>query len=268
MYLLSFVIISYLLQRRLRKIGSDWPDDVAGNLMFYSALGVLLGGRIGYMLIYQNATLLADPLKLFALTEGGMSAHGGIAGGLLAIWLYSHFSKRDLFSLLDQLTIFVPIGLGLGRLGNFINGELWGRVTDVPWSISYWSCWRYPISDPTDLSAQALHWAQVFEQTGAVPRHPSQLYQVFFEGIVLYIILYLFAQKPRPRMAITGMGLTLYGVFRFNLEWFRQPDSHIGFIAFDWLTTGQLMSIPVACLGLFLLFCAYRPALTPHKKSP
>jgi len=203
------------------------------DFIFYSAFGVLLGGRIGYMLFYDFSAFIADPLLLFALWQGGMSFHGGLLGVMLALYLLSRKLNKSYWDVTDFLVPFVPIGLGLGRLGNFINGELWGRVTDVPWGM-------------------------VFTHVGSQPRHPSQLYEALLEGVVLFFGLWWYSAKPRPRMAVSAWFLIGYSCFRFLLENFREPDLQWGFLAFDWLTMGQVLSIPMLLFGISLLWLAYQ----------
>ena len=169
---------------------------------------------------------------IFRVWEGGMSFHGGFLGVLFAMFIYAQKQNRKFFDVMDFLAPLTPIGLGAGRVGNFINGELWGRTTDVPWGM-------------------------VFPGAGEQPRHPSQLYEFFLEGVVLFIVLWIFSSKKRPLMAVSGMFALGYGLFRFIVEFARQPDSHLNFIAFDWLTMGQLLSAPMIILGIVLLWLAY-----------
>lgn len=207
------------------------PDDV-GDILFYGMLGVILGGRIGSVLFYNFSYFLENPFYLFKIWEGGMSFHGGLLGVIVALWIYQRAKGYGFLRLCDFVAPMVPIGLGAGRIGNFINGELWGRVSDVP-------------------------WAMVFPHAGSLPRHPSQLYQAFLEGLLMFIILWVFAQKPRPVGAVCGLFVLLYGVFRFVVEFVRQPDEHLSFIAFDWLTMGQLLSLPMILVGLATMWLAY-----------
>ncbi len=207
------------------------PNDV-GDILFYGMLGVILGGRIGSVLFYNFPLFLENPLYLFKIWEGGMSFHGGLLGVIVALWIYQRSKGYGFLRLCDFVAPMVPIGLGAGRIGNFINGELWGRVTDVPWGM-------------------------VFPHAGDLPRHPSQLYQAFLEGLLMFTILWIFAQKPRPIGAVCGLFVLLYGVFRFVTEFVRQPDAHLNFIAFDWLTMGQLLSLPMILVGVVTIYLAY-----------
>lgn len=207
-------------------------------MIFYGALGVVVGGRAGYVLFYNFEQFMTDPLWLFAVWEGGMSFHGGLLGVILVMLLYARKLGVSFFALTDFVAPLVPIGLGAGRLGNFIGGELWGRVTDVPWGIVF----SHPLA-------------------GELPRHPSQLYQLALEGVALFIILWCYSAKPRPTLSISGLFLICYGLFRFAVEFFRQPDAHLNFVALDWVTMGQLLSLPMVVAGLVLFFMAHRRQL-------
>ncbi len=245
MYLIAFGAAWWLGRLRARRPGSGWNDEQISDLIFYGALGVVLGGRIGYTLFYNFSHFLSDPVSIFRIWEGGMSFHGGLLGVLVAMWLFGRKYRHSFFELTDFIAPLVPIGLATGRLGNFINGELWGQPTTLPWGM-------------------------VFPGAGPLPRHPSQLYEMFLEGIVLFIILWVYSSKPRPRMAVSGVFALGYGVFRFAVEFVRQPDEHLGFIAFGWLTQGQLLSAPLIVLGMVLLWLAYRhqPEQAPPASAP
>lgn len=231
-YLVAFLAGWWLAKYRARQPNSGWKPDEIGDIVFYIVLGVIAGGKIGSVLFYQWDAFLADPLILVNLTKGGMSFHGGFLGVLAAFYLYARNTGRTFFEVADFIAPAFPIGLGAGRVGNFINGELWGRVTDVPWGM-------------------------VFPHVGPEARHPNQLYQFFFEGIVLFAVVWWFSSRPRPRMAVSGVFVLMYGIYRFMIEFVREPDKHLGFIAFDWLTMGQLLSLPMILVGLSLLVLAY-----------
>lgn len=232
-YLFGF-LAGYLLARyRASKPGSGWDQEEIADLVFYIALGVILGGRIGSVLFYNTAAFLENPLMILKIWQGGMSFHGGLIGVLIAFGVYAYHTKRSYFQVADFLAPMFPIGLGAGRIGNFINGELWGRVTDVP-------------------------WAMVYPHVGPEPRHPNQIYQFLGEGVLLFIAVWWFSSKPRPRMAVSGFFMVFYGFYRLVIEFVREPDSHLGFVAFDWLTMGQLLSAPMIGIGVLLLILAYR----------
>jgi len=233
MYAIGFLGGGLLARYRAHRFNIGWDDQQVSDLVFYTAMGVILGGRIGYMLFYNFQVLIQNPLSLFKIWQGGMSFHGGLLGVILALWLLSRKIHKPLLAITDFVAPLIPVGLGAGRIGNFINAELWGRVTDVP-------------------------WAMVFPNAGLLPRHPSQIYEFLLEGVMLFIILWWYSSRPRPRMATSGMFLILYGLFRIFLEYFRQPDAPIGFIAFGWLTMGQLLSIPMVLIGLGFVIWAYQ----------
>lgn len=233
-YLVGFLVGWWLGRLRARKPGSPVTEEQMGDLLFYIALGVILGGRFGYVIFYNFDQFLGDPLSLLRVWEGGMSFHGGLIGVMLAFWWFGRKIGRSFFQIADFAAPLVPVGLGAGRIGNFINGELWGKPTDVPWGM-------------------------VFPQAqDALARHPSQLYQFALEGVLFFILLWWFSSKPRPRMAVSGCFLLLYGIFRFAVEFVRQPDPQLGYLAFDWLTMGQVLSFPMILAGLAMIVFAYR----------
>lgn len=232
MYLLSFLLGWGLAVYRTRLPHIHWKREEVGDYLFYVVLGVVIGGRVGYMLFYQPDVLLSQPLQLFYVWQGGMSFHGGLIGVLLASLWYARKTHRGFFDITDFVAPIVPVGLFFGRIGNFINGELIGRVTDVPWGM-------------------------VYPAIGPQPRHPSELYEAGLEGLVLFVILWWFSRRPRPRMAVSGLFLLGYGCFRFFLEFFRQPDAFLGFVAFGWMTMGQVLSAPMIVAGALMLAWAY-----------
>ncbi len=233
MYLLAFLIGWWLAKYRAAKPGSGWQPDEIGDIVFYIVVGVIVGGKLGSALFYQTEQLLSDPLSALNPMRGGMSFHGGFIGVLVAFWLYGRTTKRSFFQVADFIAPAFPIGLGAGRLGNFINGELYGRVTDVPWGM-------------------------VFPAGGPEPRHPNPIYQMIGEGVILFCLVWWFSSKPRPRMAVSGFFTLCYGIYRFLVEFVREPDAHLGFIAMDWLTMGQLLSLPMIIIGAALMFFAYK----------
>lgn len=242
----------WLARVRAKRPGSEWTAGNVDDLLFYVALGVILGGRLGYILFYSFDSWLADPLVLLRPWEGGMSFHGGFLGVLLAMFLYGRKHQRGFFQLTDFIAPFIPLGLFAGRIGNFINGELWGKVTDLPWGMQL-RC---------DQFVQVCQYKlQLPPDTLLSPRlHPNQLYEALLEGVLLFLILWLFSAKPRPRMAVSALFLMGYGLFRFAVEFVRMPDVHIGYLAGGWFTMGQLLSLPMIIVGLWMIVYAYRRA--------
>jgi len=234
----------WLALRRSRQPWSPVKREQVDDLVFYVALGVVLGGRVGYTLFYGGQRLVEDPMWALRVWEGGMSFHGGFLGVLLAMYLFGRRHHIRFWPLMDFIAPLVPLGLGLGRLGNFIGQELWGRPTDVPWAMVF-------PDDPLQLA-----------------RHPSQLYQFALEGVLLFTLLILFSSRPRPTCAVSGFFSLGYGCVRFLSEFFREPDPHIGFEAFGWLTRGQILCIPMIIVGITLLWVAYsgpaKSATTEH----
>ncbi|MEJ2059905.1 MAG: prolipoprotein diacylglyceryl transferase [Gammaproteobacteria bacterium] len=235
MYLIGFLGFWGLGSLRARRADSPLRPEQVGDLLFYAALGVILGGRIGYVLFYNLPFYWSHPLEVFAVWDGGMSFHGGMLGVFAAAWLYGRYLGCGFLRLTDFGAPMVPIGLGAGRIGNFINGELWGKVTDLPWGM-------------------------VFPSGGPLPRQPSQLYEFALEGVVLFTILWTFSSRSRPVGAVSGMFLLFYGLFRFLVEFVREPDPQLGYLAFGWLTMGQVLSAPMILLGIGMLVWAYRRA--------
>ena len=237
MYLLAFASAWGLAVRRAGFDYTPVKREHIDDLIFYGALGVVLGGRCGYVLFYNFDKFLGDPLWLLKVWEGGMSFHGGFIGVVVAMIVFARKTQLRAGQILDFIVPIVPLGLCFGRLGNFIGQELWGRYADpavVPWAMVF-------PADPSGL-----------------PRHPSQLYQAGMEGVLLFIIAYSFSRKPRPTWSVSAVFLMGYGCFRFIAEFFRQPDNHIGFDAFGWLTRGQLLSLPMIIGGVLLMIYAYR----------
>lgn len=226
MYVVGFVAAWWLGRQRAERIGLT-KDDI-GDMLFYGALGVVVGGRVGYVLFYGMDRLFANPLWLFQVWDGGMSFHGGLVGVLLAALYFARKKNLAFFTVTDFVAPLVPIGLGAGRIGNFINRELPGRVTELPWGMP-------------------------FPGMGPQPRHPSALYEAVLEGLVLFVVLWLVSTAPRQRGLISGLFLLLYGIFRFAVEFVRLPDAHIGFIAFGWVTMGMLLTLPMILAGLALI---------------
>ncbi len=232
MYLAGFAAFWWLGRVRAKEPGRGWRVEEVDDLLFYGALGVILGGRLGYVIFYDLPYTLSNPSNLIKIWQGGMSFHGGLLGVVAALWFFSRSTRRSFFQVSDFVAPLIPLGLGFGRIGNFINGELWGKTT-------------------------SLSWGMVFPGAGALPRNPSQLYQALLEGLLLFLILWFFSKRPRPVMAVSGLFLLGYGGLRFAVEFVRLPDEHLGYLAFDWLTMGQLLSVPMVGLGAGLLGWAY-----------
>ena len=239
MYLLAFVAFYLLGKARGAERGFS-PADIS-DLVFYGIAGVVLGGRIGFVFIYGLDQLAQDPLWFFRIWEGGMSFHGGLLGAMGAMWLQARAKGRTFLEVADFVAPLVPIGLGLGRLGNFINTELPGRVTESAIGV------HFPCAAVREFTATC------FGEFETVARHMSSLYQAFAEGLVLFVIVWLYSRRPRPAGAVAGIFLLAGGCLRFVTEFFREPDAHLGLFAFDTLSMGQLLSLPVVAFGIFLM---------------
>ena len=226
MYLAGFAAAWWLGVRRIARGGSPVTRQQFDDLLFGSIVGVILGGRLGYVLFYKPGYYLAHPFEIFAIWQGGMSFHGGFLGVLVAMMFVAHLHRLRWLDVMDFIAPLCPLGFATGRLGNFINGELWGRASDVP-------------------------WAMVFRGADGVPRHPSQLYQMALEGLALFAILWWFSSKPRPRGQVSAVFLIGYGAFRFIAEFAREPDEFLGYLALG-LTMGQWLSLPMIAAGIAL----------------
>jgi phosphatidylglycerol:prolipoprotein diacylglycerol transferase len=242
MYLVAFGLAYSLGRVRIRagKAGAI-TVELLDDLLFFAVLGVILGGRLGYVLFYKPAYYFSHPAEILAVWSGGMAFHGGFLGVLLAVWWVARKHKVGWFQLTDFLAPLVPLGLAAGRLGNFINGELWGRITDVPWGM-------------------------VFRSAGPEPRHPSQLYQFGLEGLVLFAILWVYSSRERPPAAVSAVFLIGYGALRFIAEFFREPDDFLGLLAAG-LSMGQWLSLPMILIGIAMLVWAYRTGKMPRSES-
>ncbi len=233
MYLCGFGAGLWLGRYRARRPDSGWQVEEITNLVFYMAMGAIVGGRLGYVVFYSPGYYLSNPFEVLALWQGGMSFHGGVVGVLAAIWLYAKQTRRTVLAVGDFLVPLIPPGLFFGRTGNFINQELWGRVTEVPWAV-------------------------YFHTMPDGPRHPSQLYEALLEGLVLFVLLWWFSLKPRSPGHLSGLFLCGYGTARFFVEFFREPDEHLGVVLFDWMSMGQLLSLPMILVGVYLLSRTHR----------
>lgn len=228
MYLLSFAAAWFLGMRRSRLPNSKISCIQINDLIFYAAMGTLIGGRIGYVIFYNFKLFLENPTFLFRIWEGGMSFHGGLLGVAFALYLFAKKINQPFLIITDFTAPLVPIGIAFGRIGNFINGELPGRITTV-------------------------FWGMIFPNTGPIPRHPSQLYECFFEGIFLFVIIWFYSRTPKTTGSISGLFLICYGLLRFGIEFLREPDLQLGFIAFNWLTMGQLLSLIMVFAGIMIM---------------
>ena len=245
MYLIGFIAFWWLGRWRAQRSADGLSVAQMDDLVFYAGLGVVLGGRVGYVIFYNFSYWLSDPWSLLRIWEGGMSFHGGFLGVMVALLFFARRYHLRFWSLTDFVAPLVPIGLLAGRVGNFINGELWGSPTSVAWGIQVSCAQRF------DLCVNKLGLSPSAAYTPAL--HPSQLYQALLEGLLLFLILWFYSAKPRAAPAVSGMFLLGYGSFRFVVEFFRMPDSQIGYLAFDWLTMGQLLSLPMILAGLLLM---------------
>ena len=230
MYVIGFAAAWWLARHRAAKPNSGWKPVDVDDLIFFCAVGVIVGGRIGWVLFYGFNEFLNDPLMLVKIWKGGMSFHGGLLGVIAAAILFAKRRGRLVGDVWDFVAPLPAIGLFTGRIGNFINGELWGKPTDVPWAFVY----------------------------EGVALHPSQLYEALLEGIATFIIVWVYSAKPRPRWAVSGLFLLCYGVFRFAVEFVRVPDAHRGYLLWGWVTEGQLLSAPMIVGGAWLMVWAYR----------
>lgn len=241
MYLAGFVLGWLLGRWRASRPNSGWTKQDVDDLLTLVMLGVIIGGRLGYVLFYDLSAYLADPLEIIRIWHGGMSFHGGLLGALAAFWYFARSRKRSFLSISDFTAPLVPQAIMWGRLGNFINGELWGKASDLPWAV-------------------------VFRGAGPSPRHPTQLYEALLEGLVLFVLLWIFSSKPRKPGAVSGFFAVGYSLARIFVEFLRLPDAHIGYLAFGWLTMGQVLCLPLMGVGLWLLLRPVPPSKMPQNR--
>jgi phosphatidylglycerol:prolipoprotein diacylglycerol transferase len=261
MYLLAFAACWFLGRKRIREGRLPGVDETAyGDLLFYGMLGTVLGGRIGYILFYDLGTYIAHPLDVFKVWQGGMSFHGGLLGVLIAAWLWARRRGLHFFDVADFIAPLVPPGLGFGRLGNFINGELWGKFTHANWGVVFPSAPELAGISPIELQARFASGA-----LNQFARHPSPLYEATLEGLVMFVVLWWYSRTPRPRYRIAALFALMYGSFRFLVEFVRVPDAQLGYLAFGWLTMGQVLELPVIAFGLYCLWRSRNsPTLQPQ----
>jgi prolipoprotein diacylglyceryl transferase len=245
-YIVGFVLFMWLGRRRIKKGGTPFTNEMLDDFLTWGVLGVILGGRLGFVLFYQPEYYLSHPADIIKVWNGGMSFHGGFLGVVAASWLFARKHSLKWLQVLDFIAPLVPLGLASGRIGNFINGELWGRITDPA---AFWAM-GFPQAADVDarLAAGNAQWAQWLAQYGALPRHPSQLYQFALEGVLLFVIVWLFSNKPRPTGQTAMLFLAGYGLFRFIAEYARQPDDYLGLLTLG-LSMGQWLSLPMLVLG-------------------
>ena len=267
MYMLGFIAAWVLGRRRIRAGRLPGVDDQGfGDLLFYAMLGVVLGGRIGYILFYAFGEFLKHPLMIVRIWEGGMSFHGGLLGVMAGVWFWCRRRGMHFMDAMDFIAPLVPPGLAFGRIGNWIGGELWGKYTHAGWGVIFpRSLADTPYAQASMEQLRALHAAGALD---AYARHPSQLYQAVLEGLFVGGILWWFSSTPRARYAVGGMFALLYGVQRFAVEFVRMPDQGIGYLAWGWLTEGQLLSVPLILLGAYWLWWSRRqPTLQPAPQA-
>lgn len=233
MYLTAFILFLALGRLRIKQQpDAGWQVKQLDDMLFYGVLGVVLGGRLGYVLFYKFGYYLAHPVEIFYVWQGGMSFHGGFLGVIFALWMFARREGKPWLAVTDFIAPLVPLGLGAGRIGNFINGELWGRPTNLPWGM-------------------------IFPQVDQMPRHPSELYEFGLEGLVLFAVLWIYSARPRPVGAVSGLFLIGYGSFRFLVEFSREPDDFLGLLSLG-LSMGQWLSLPMIVAGIIMMVWAYR----------
>lgn len=247
-YIVGFCLFIWLGNRRIKAGNTVFTRQMLDDFITWGVLGVILGGRLGYVLFYQPAFYLTHPLEIIKIWQGGMSFHGGFIGVLVAMWFFARQHHVRFWQVADFVAPLVPLGLACGRIGNFINGELWGRVTDAA---AFWAM-GFPSAQQEDL-AVVMHnpqqWLPIWSQYHMLPRHPSQLYQFALEGLLLFIVLWCFSKKPRPVGQVSMLFLLGYGLCRFIAEFAREPDAFLGFLALH-LSMGQWLSLPMIIIGL------------------
>ncbi len=249
-YLVGFGLFILLGNYQVKHEDTTWTKEQVSDFLFYGALGVILGGRIGWVLFYNDTPFLEDPLLLFKVQGGGMSFHGGLIGVFIAMYYFKRKTNKDFFEIADFVAPLSALGIGSVRIGNFINGELWGRLTTHKWGMIF------PDSLPADLWNKPIEELNKLNQQGLLDdfaRHPSPLYESFTEGFLTFIIVWFVAKRFKRKGVASGTFLICYGLSRFAIEFLRQPDANRGFIAFDWMTMGQILTLPIIIVGLIFV---------------
>ncbi len=242
MYVIAFIVGWMLLRYRASRSGSDWTHVEVNDIVSWVMLGAILGGRVGYVLFYDLAYYMQHPIEILYVWNGGMSFHGGLIGVLIVLFAWGIVYKRRFLETLDFIAPAIAPGLFFGRIGNFINAELWGKTTDVSWGM-------------------------IFPNAGILPRHPTQLYEAGLEGIALFLIVWIFSAKERPEGAVSGLFALLYGTFRIFNEFFREPDAHLGYLYGDWFTMGMLLSLPLIIVGILLIVYSFFQKKSPSREK-
>lgn len=262
-YLIGFGLYYLLGKYRIKNHPSSWNEEQLSDFLFYGAIGVIAGGRVGWLLFYNDTSIFNDITLPFRIWEGGMSFHGGLMGVILAMVYFKKKTNKSFYQVSDFIAPLIPTGILSVRFGNFMNGELWGRLTQKPWAMIFPDSLPAHLH-PSNMSASA--WQQMHQQgqLDVFARHPSALYEAFGEGLIAFFVVWYTANSAKKRGTVTAMFLISYGVARFTVEFFREPDANRGFIAFDWMTMGHLLTLPILAFGFFILL-SKRPSIGKTK---